>query len=446
MTGRLLKDLADEMPPARLPDDLWAAGRRRRQRRRLSYAVTAVVVLVLAVALPDLVAHRRAAEVPADRPGAVPSRVEIPHLWQAKVGQWPAGAGGQAALVFSTSKTRYFEGTGVAVGVDGSYRLIYREIGEDAGLLTPDGRYYVRGGLRLLDLTTGEERQLSGEPIWGVPLAWSPDGSELLIGVSNDDGVITYGDDNVPDNDPEKPDDLVAVDMRTGARRLVAVGRFNSYTAAAWSPDGTRIAVDGPVGRGDTGRRISVMDAHTGAPVWTRDVPQTLGLAGRGAWSPDGRRLALFAFDGCVNICDPSGYDARRWRVEQADPATGELVGAPLPLAATPETAVGWRDGRDLVFTYSPNDSADPQVTLVALRPDGTLDTLVDTPVGVSGLEIPENLLRAGAFGGPAAHPSMWAAPAWAYLLAAVPVLLLLWIVRGVVRRARRRRRKRERA
>jgi hypothetical protein len=435
MTGRLLKDLADQMPPVRLPDDLWVAGRRRRQRRRFSYAVAAVVVLLLALALPELAAHRRAVELPADRPGAVPSRVEIPHLWQAAVGQWPAGPGGRAALLFFTGKTRYLESTGVAVGIDGSYRLIYQDIGEGNGILTPDGRYYVRAGLRMLDLTTGEERQLSGDAIWGEPLAWSPDGTELLIGVSNDDGVITYGDDATPDNDPDKLDDLVAIDMRTGERRFVAVGRLNSYTAAAWSPDGTRIAVEGPVGRGDTGRRLSVLDARTGAPVWTRDVPLTQGLAGRGAWSPDGRRLALFAFDGCTYDCDQAGYDARRHRVEQIDPTTGEVVGAPVPLAGVPFRAIGWRGAGDLVFTYAPDGTGHPHVALVALRPDGTVDTLVETPVGVSDVDLPDDLVRAGAFGGPAPQPSIWAAPAWAYLIAAVPLLCVLWLVRRLRRR-----------
>ncbi|GAA1868131.1 PD40 domain-containing protein [Asanoa iriomotensis] len=440
MSDRLLKEIADEMPPVRLPDDLWAAGRRLRQRRRFGYAVAAVAVLVLVVALPGLAAHRRAALVPADGRGAVPSGVDLPHFWQAKVGQWPAGPGGPAALVFYTGKTRYFESTGVAVGVSGSYRLIYQDIGEGSGLLTPDGRYYVRPGLRMLDLTTGEERQVAGDPILGQPLAFSPDGTELLVGVSNDDGVIVYGDDAVPDNDPDKPDDLVAVDLRTGARRFVAVGRLNSYTAAAWSPDGTRIAVEGPVGRGDTGRRLSVMDARTGEPFWSLDVPLTQGLAGPGAWSPDGRQLALFAFDGCTNTCDQAGYLARSWRVEQVDAATGLPRGeAAVALRGEPGRAIGWRDGRDLVFTYLPDPGGEPRTTLVALGPAGRLDTLVDTPAGVSGLEVAADLVEVGAYGGPVPHPSIWAAPAWAYLLAAAPVALVVWIVRAVRRRRQRR-------
>jgi dipeptidyl aminopeptidase/acylaminoacyl peptidase len=228
---------------------------------------------------------------------------------------------------------------------------------------------------------------------------------------------------------------MVAIDMRTGERRFVAVGRLNSYTAAAWSPDGTRIAVEGPVGRGDTGRRLSVLDARTGAPEWTHDIPLTRGLAGRGAWSPDGQRLALFAFDGCTYDCDQAGYDARRHRVEQVDPTTGEVVGAPLPLAGEPFRAIGWRGGRDLVFTYAPDGTGHPHVTLVALRPDGTIDTLVETPVGVSNVDLPDDLVRAGAFGGRAPQPSIWAAPAWAYLIAAVPLLCVLWLVRRVRRR-----------
>ncbi|SNT31815.1 hypothetical protein SAMN05421812_104454 [Asanoa hainanensis] len=431
-----LKELAGEMTPARLPDDLWGAGRRLRRRRRLGYAVAAVLVLVLAVTLPEWAAHRRAAIVPADRPGAVPSRVELPHLWQAKVGQWPAGPPGPAALVFFTSKTRYLEGTGVVVGAEGAYRLIYQRIGEGDGLLTPDGRYYVGPGLRLLDLTTGKQRQLSGEPIWGQPLAFSPDGRELLIGVSNDDHVITYGTDNVPDNDPAKPDDLVAVDLRTGAKRYVAVGRFNSYTAAAWSPDGARIAVEGSIGYADNGRRLSVMDARTGAPEWTIDSSaRDRELAGRAAWTPDGGLLAMLAFEGCADPCEPERMTDRRWRLELADANTGNIVTRPVPIEGLPDEVVGWRGG-DAVLTYSASRTDPEHRTLVALRPDGAVDTLVDTPPGVSNLEVPEDLLRAGSFGRTPPEPSIWAAPAWAYLLVAAPFLVLLWIVR---RRRQRR-------
>ncbi|GIF66857.1 hypothetical protein Ais01nite_48920 [Asanoa ishikariensis] len=432
-----LKELADEMTPARLPDDLWGAGRRLRRRRRVGYALAAVLVLVLAVTLPEWAAHRRAAIVPADRPGAVPSRVETPHLWQAKVGQWPAGPGGPASLVFFTGQTRYLEGTGVVVGTNGSYRLIYQKVGEGDGMLTPDGRHYVGPGLRLLDLTTGDERQLSGEPIWGEPLAFSPDGTELLIGVNNDDGVITYGDDTVPDNDPEKPDDLVAVDLRTGERRFVAVGRMNSYTTAAWSPDGTRIAVEGPVGRADVGRRLSVMDARTGAPLWTVDnFAPDRRLAGRAAWTPDGGLLAVLGFEGCVNACDQAGESARRWRLDLVDAGTGNVVAQPVPIEGLPGEVVGWRDGRDAVLTYTPVRAEPDHRTLVALRPSGEVDTLVDTPPGVYNLEVPDDLLRSGSFGGTPPTPSPWAAPAWAYLLVASPFLLVLWIFR---RRRQRR-------
>ncbi|WP_203715708.1 TolB family protein [Asanoa siamensis] len=434
----MLQEIADEMPPARLPDDLWRAGRRLRQRRRFGYAVAAVVVLVLALAVPTVAGHRRAAVEPADRPGAVPSRVEQPHLWQAAVGQWPAGAGGPAALVFFTARTRYFESTGVTVGRNGSYRLIYQDIGEENGLLTPDGRYYVRPGLRMLDLTTGAQRRLADVADRSRPLAFSPDGSELLVGIVNDDEGIVYGDDAIPDSDPEKPDDLIAVDMRTGAQRYVAVGRMNSYTTAAWSPDGTRIAVEGPVGRGDVGRRLSVMDARTGEPISTTDnFAPDRRLAGRAAWTPDGGLIALLAFEGCTERCDLAAENARRWRLELADPTSGSIVTLPVPIDGAPGEVVGWRDGRDAVLTYAPDRDDPRRWTLAALRPNGEIDTLVDTPPGVSDLEVPDGLLRSGAFGGPPAEPSIWAAPAWAYAIALAPVLLVLAIVRRRRQRAR---------
>ncbi|MEK8109911.1 hypothetical protein NKG94_46770 [Micromonospora sp. M12] len=56
-----------------------------------------------------------------------------PWLWQATVGQRPAGP---AALVFFTERTRYFESTGVLVDRDGAYRLIPIGIAEGHGLLS----------------------------------------------------------------------------------------------------------------------------------------------------------------------------------------------------------------------------------------------------------------------------------------------------------------------
>lgn len=444
MTGELLRRIAEEMPAARIERDLWRAGRRRRRNRRWGYAALAVAVLAAGVALPEWASSRRAAHEPADRPPAIPSRVFRPYLWQAKIGQWPAGPPGPTALVFYTDATRYFETTGVAVGPDGGYRLIYQAPGEGGGVLSPDGRHYVRPGGLLLDLTTGDEHLLGGGAVGGVPgagspLAWSPDGRELLLGVSNDDAVITYGADGRQVNDPEKPDDLVAVDIMTGERRYVAVGIRHSYGRAAWSPDGRRIIVDGSTRSDEADRRVSVLDATTGAPLWTKDTGPRRSIGGRGAWHPGGGRVAVLAFDGCADPCRDGDEGARRWRVEFLDPATGTTVGEPVPLAGIPGEVVGWRGGRDVVMTYTPDRDGTRHQTLVAVRPDGTVETLVATPPEVTGIEVADRAVAAGAFGGPAHRPSPWAAAWWAYAIVALPVSLAgLALLR--LRRAPRRR------
>lgn len=442
MTRDLLERLADEMPPARLPADLWASGRRRRRNRRLGYAALAVAVLLLAAGLPQVATHRDASVMPAGSQPAVPSRVYLPHFWQAEASQWPAGPPGPSGLVFFTGQTRYFEDTGVAVGFDGSYRLIYQDPGESEGMLSPDGRTFVKQGMVLLDLATGDERQLSGEPIPGRPLAWSPDGTELLLGVSNDDDGVQYGDNGVPVADPEKADDLVAVDVTTGESRFVRVGGFNSYRHAAWSPDGNQIIIEGPVGRGDTGRRMSVVDAETGSPLWTAELDPHRQLAGRGAWQPGGSRVALLAFDGCTGACDVTAEAARRWRVEFFDPLMGGPVGEAIPLDGVPGEVIGWRDGHELLMTYAPDRGAPRHRVLAAVRPDATIETVIDTPAGVTNLEIAADVVRAGAFGGPAHRPSPWAAAGWAYAAVAVPVLLVaFWVWRRrarIVARARK--------
>ncbi|MBM0279176.1 hypothetical protein [Micromonospora tarensis] len=174
--------------------------------------------------------------------GAVPARVHDPWLWQATVGQRPAGP---AALVFFTERTRYLESTGVLVARDGAYRLIPIRIAEGHGLLSPDGRHYLRPQSgELLDLTTGRQSRPMNP---GLDLfAWSPDGRRVLGSRGNDDEVISFGPDNQQLNDPEKPDDLLIVDPFRGTEQVVEAGTFAAHHAAAWSPAGDLLAVAGP--------------------------------------------------------------------------------------------------------------------------------------------------------------------------------------------------------
>ncbi|WBB67152.1 hypothetical protein [Micromonospora sp. WMMD812] len=400
-------------------------------RGRVTRAMGAIAV-VAAVAAPGALAAPAVAG-PADQ---VPTEVYDPWLWQATVEQRPTGP---ATMLFFTARTRYLESTGVLVGRDGGYRLLPLHIGEDPGRLSPDGRHYLHAGTGvLLDVTSGDVRR-DVRP--GVrPLAWSPGG--LLGTRNNDDAVITYGPDNQPLNDPSKPDDLLVVDPYTGAERIVPAGTFASYTAAAWSADGTLIAAAGPPTPADqlAQRERLVVTDSAGAPRWQVDLGDRRVLAGRAAWSPDGRRIALLGHDGCAADCrDDAQLAARSWRIEYLDAATGRPTGAPVPLDGWPAEVVGWR-GADPVLSWqhAANGSGEARRDVLAVvSPDGGRQVLLTAPQGTSGVELPHDLLARAAFGGPAPHPSPFAAPLWIYALLALPPLLLAALLRRRRRRSR---------
>lgn len=369
--------------------------------------------------------------------GVVPARVHDPWLWQATVGQRSAGP---AALVFFTDRTRYFESTGVLVDRDGAYRLIPIDIGEGHGSLSPDGRHYLRPGSgQLLDLTTGRQRRTV--PPGVAPLAWSADGRRVLGTRDNDDTVITYGPENQQLNNPEKPDDLLVVDPFGGTEQVVAAGTFAAHHAAAWSPGGDVLAVAGPPDEAASiaaRQRLVVVDPTGGTPRWQVDLGDRRMLAGPAAWHPDGRRIALLAFDGCAGLmCTAEQTAARALRIEFLDAATGQTVGQPLTVAASTSEIVGWRGDDPVVEEVrGTGPDTDRQAVLAALSPGGGREVLVTAPVGSTDLLVPGDLLTRDAFGGPERRPSPFAAPVWLYLALAVPPLLAVALV---VRRVRRR-------
>jgi hypothetical protein len=352
--------------------------------------------------------------------------VYIPWLWQATVGQ---SAPGPAAVAFWTDKTIYFESTGVVVGRGGDYRIQPMSVGEEAGPVSPDGRYYVRQGPpRLVDLDTGAQRRLPGSAV----LAWSPDGRQVLTVQYREDGVIEYGPDGKQLNDPRRADGVSVVDVATGSVHELASEHMDLYARGAFAPDARRIVV----GTGDSPnpQTLKVIDAAGGGVRWSVPLGQNRMLAGSGAWSPDGRRIALFAFTGCAALdCDASAVEARRWRLEFLDAETGaELPGSAIPLAARPSRMLGWRYGIDPVVVLH-----EQHTKLVAVRPDGGPELLLDLPASVTDVDVPADLVKDGRFGGASSRPDPLAARWEVY---PVPVLLVAFTALFLVRRRNRRR------
>ncbi|WP_433311221.1 hypothetical protein ACQP0U_24435 [Micromonospora sp. CA-269861] len=414
------------------------------RRLRRGAAVGAAVALVVLSAPAATAATRTATDgtgatsTAADGTGgAVPTRVHSPWLWQATVEQRPTGP---AALVFFTSRTRFLESTGVLIGRDGGYRLIPLHVAEDHGLLSPDGRHYLRPSGELLDLVSGRQRR----PIHtGMrPLAWSPDGKRVLSTRSNNDEVISFGPDNQQLNNPEKPDDLLVLDPYQGTEEVVAVGTFAAHAAAAWSPGGDLVAVAGPPDEAALiaeRQLLVVVDPTNGSPRWQVELGDRRMLAGPAAWHPDGRRIALLAFDGCAGLgCTADQTAQRTWRIEFLDAATGQAVGQPLPVSASTTKIVGWRAGDPVVKqSIEAGHDEDRQAILAALSPDGGREVLVTAPPGSTDLAVPGELLARAAFGGPEPRPSPFAAPLWLYLTLAVTTLLAVALVVRRVRLAR---------
>ncbi len=206
--------------------------------------------------------------------------------------------------------------------------------------------------IRLMNLKTGDDRQLVSPEINGNSIAWTPDGSRVSfrarmegdentclysIGLDGQDlrkvaaadrsiGSYDWSDDGrliafIAAEDtpakastlPVKPDVYeesvpdrkvwIARAYDTGAAvRMVA--HQGSASDARWSPDGRRLVVAiAPTPLVDDSymyQRLHVIDATSGEEVAAIDNP---GKLGDFDWSPDGRHVALVSG---IDINDPS--------------------------------------------------------------------------------------------------------------------------------------------
>ncbi|MEV6925306.1 WD40 repeat domain-containing protein [Dactylosporangium sp. NPDC051485] len=320
----------------------------RRSWRPLVVAA-AVVVLLLAVGLVRLPA---APSAPAAGPATLP-RVFADHSYlTANVSAAPAGPAiaiygyGQGDMPYQTPQL-------IAVGMDGrTYREIDiaskrgRPAEADAlksppapALLSPDGSRVAvaddRGpanDVAIVDLTTGRTRSHPVPAGSAVQLlAWSPDSMRLAY------AVAPYRADGHGDPRPALAADgeLTLLDLATGGTSTVAGQR--GVLDAAFSPDGRTLAVQ-------VGPELRLLNDGGGSTVVA--LPAGHRLGGPAAWSPDGSRLALFR----VAMGSPSsaaGYWAPAG-LAVLDLPTGRS--APIDTYAT--EILGWQ-GADLLASDS---------------------------------------------------------------------------------------------
>ena len=162
-------------------------------------------------------------------------------------------------------------------------------------------------------------------PEWGLQLYLAPDGSRILIGQHDPSPSLLLGD--------AATGDVVALDDLEPS----------DYFGAAWSPDGTRLAVT-------EGNGLTIID---GDGVTRERIEPVENAVESLSWSPDGSHLAIIAGDSLGTV-DSSGTERAELTLQRASyqwaPDGSGLYVASADLAADGAPAiVVQRYGPDLV-------------------------------------------------------------------------------------------------
>ncbi len=430
-------------PPVRQP----------RRRRAWVVAIRGAVSVIILIAAICLVSPGLLGAWSIRSSGGLPRTIELPWRWQANAEANPPGL---AAVVATGDRIGLHRGDAsnqvVVVGRDGTYSGLYPNgrtwhAGDDVHL-SPDGRNLAapnlhtrdEAGLSITDLVSGQTRTL-GLPVHDrtAVLGWRPDGAALLVG-------LVTGDDL----------QVVVIEIEHGRRTALATLPGDAATLPRWrfafSPDGARVVMA-------VGGELRLVDR--GGTLWTIPLPPGHTLAGAGAFTPDGLRVALVHSEACSGPCSI----APPWAVTYVDSGTGAAAdGPPLPTIIAAEIrAVGWSGpsadspGGLVVVRYLPRDypigergseTAGP-ADLYELAPGASPRLLLDAPYEVTDLDVAADLVRAARFEDTPSVPSLLPIEAGRVRLADFGIALsvlggltaVVAVIFGLASRARPRRR-----
>jgi hypothetical protein len=288
----------------------------------------------------------------------------------------------------------------------------------------------------VVDLRTGDVRRYPVDADSTVTLlAWSADGRWLAY-ATRPFRPMTQG---WSESTRARGGRLTLLDVTTGERH--PIDALDSVAYAAFSPDGTDLAIQagGPDGAEHRstppGTDLVVITVPGGEVVATVRVPAEFHLASQAAWSPDGSRLALTS-ESSADSAWP-GSPALRLRTLERDGADWRVGRDEVPSG----DFLGWRSaGRFVMATGDEVVSVDlgdgSRTPLARLDPATDHDVLVvDLQLAYGLLPDVQERLHGDIDHGP------W--PSWlrvAALAVAFAVLGCLTLALVVVARVRRRR------
>lgn len=121
-------------------------------------------------------------------------------------------------------------------------------------------------------------RRLTSDPAEDTDPSWSPDGTRIAFTSTRDGSRNIY---------------IMNADGSNVVRRTMTTDAYDSYDSPAWSPDGLKVAFSGRRNGEDQHVYVTSVDADWAAAT---QVGYPRGWTGHPAWSPDGTRI-LFVSD-----------------------------------------------------------------------------------------------------------------------------------------------------
>lgn len=309
---------------------------------------------------------------------------------------------------------------------------VYRRLDSGCTLLAPNGRQvFCSGsqGFKTVDLVNGRTRVLPTQPgpefdlVGG--LAWSPDSRTVVIGASKvDERAVRL------------------VDVASGTDSVLPVPGKGPATAAAFSPDGDRVAVQ----RGAT---MFILD-RAGRQQAQVQLADRERIAGPAAWTPDGSAVLM------TNENDGNGqYTSTDYNtLWLRDASTGARRTQPtFPSLISNLRIIGWSGDSPIGISdrWEATDRANPSTgsyiyrhaEIISLRPGSSSEQiLTSAPVDARIDDVARDAVSAPISPKPStesAAPALWPLSApwltgYALILSTIGV-----IIAGLVRRRRRK-------